>query len=510
MAFEPVYNVIKTDSKRRLAAAQTVAECRLMPEAGIKIKKVLSISCAGNINTLEMLAGEARFSGRVSFKVLFSDDEGNLHCIAGGEGFSDKAVAAEITAGMSGEAECCVTDSDTASVLDGEIRLTCVLDVQLFADAGERITHLKEGGGDLFTQKETLEYCALSGKSEETFSISDERSSKEKPVRVLMCESQAVIKNAYAGIDCITAEGTAVTTVLIETAGKNVGSLVFNTDFSQEIQARGASAGNDVTALVAVKDASARLLGDGEEGNTVRTEIDLTVRASAFSQETAELVTDAFCVTNEVNMATESFKVSRFMFSKCFNERIEGSAPLDADMPFIDNICAVCGGRMNIAVAAAETDRVRIEGLINTGVIYFNREADSVSSVQVELPFSIALSAPGVKEGSVVMAKGIVTDIGARPRKGTEIDIGASVCISIQVFESRDGLCVKEIEIGAERDLKMSAIAVYITKAGESLWDVAKALCTTPELILSYNPGLKVPLSGNERILVYRQHTAKI
>jgi hypothetical protein len=197
------------------------------------------------------------------------------------------------------------------------------------------------------------------------------------------------------------------------------------------------------------------------------------------------------------------------MFGKCFNEKIEGTAALDAGMPYMDTITAVCGGRMNIANTFVEKDKVRIEGLVNTGVIYWNRETDSRHSVQVEVPFSLTLNVPNVTEGCEVFAKGMICDITARPRKGIEIDITAPVTVHIQVFEVKDGCCVKEVELGAERDLKMSAIAVYITKEGETLWDVAKALCTTPELIMSYNPGLKMPLAGGEKILVYRQHCAK-
>jgi len=207
-------------------------------------------------------------------------------------------------------------------------------------------------------------------------------------------------------------------------------------------------------------------------------------------------------------MATESYKFGRYMFSKCLNEKIEGSAALETGMPYIDSVTALCGARMNIANAFAENDRIRIEGLVNVGVIYWNRESESHSSVQVELPFSVTASVPGVKEGCEIIAKGVICDISARPRKGTEVDITASVSVNAQVFEICEGLCVKEAEIGEPRSAKMSAIAVYVTKDGETLWDAAKALRTTPELIMSYNPGLKVPLSGGEKILVYRQRTA--
>ena len=510
MAFEPIYNVIRADYKKKLGAAQTVVECRLTPEAPAQIKKVLSIACAENISSCEVLSGEARFTGRVNFKVLFTDADGAARCMDYNADFSDKITDKNIIAGAKAFTECAVVDTDTVSVSAGEIKLACVLEVQLFVNTGEQITHLKEGGEDLFTQKETISYCALTGEGDEAFLVSDERASKERLERILMCEAQAVVKNAFAGADCFVLEGVVTTLVTAETEDKAICNVVLNTDFKQEIAGRGAAAGHDAAAFAFVKSATARLEKDMESNtNIIKAEATLTARAAAYSQMTAEAVTDAFCIKNELNMASESFQLRRFMFGKCFNERIEGSATLDADMPYIDNITAVCGGRMNIANAFAEKDKIRLEGLVNSAVIYWNRETDGKNSVQVELPFSMTLNAPGVKEGCEIHARGMICDITARPRKGTEIDLTVPVCVAVQVFETRDGCCVKEVEIGAERNLKMSAIAVYITKEGETLWDVAKILCTTPELIMSYNPSLKVPLTGGEKILVYRQHTAR-
>jgi len=61
------------------------------------------------------------------------------------------------------------------------------------------------------------------------------------------------------------------------------------------------------------------------------------------------------------------------------------------------------------------------------------------------------------------------------------------------------------LELGEERILPTSAFSVHIAKNGESLWDVAKALGLTPELVLVQNPGLSLPLNGGERVMAYRQ-----
>lgn len=44
MAFEPVYDVVRLSSRKRIASAQTVAEARLLPAPGTVIARVLSIT----------------------------------------------------------------------------------------------------------------------------------------------------------------------------------------------------------------------------------------------------------------------------------------------------------------------------------------------------------------------------------------------------------------------------------------------------------------------------------
>jgi hypothetical protein len=53
--------------------------------------------------------------------------------------------------------------------------------------------------------------------------------------------------------------------------------------------------------------------------------------------------------------------------------------------------------------------------------------------------------------------------------------------------------------------LNINAFSVYIPKAGEELWSLAKRLRRSPESIQESNPNLQFPLKGNERIFVYRQ-----
>ena len=57
---------------------------------------------------------------------------------------------------------------------------------------------------------------------------------------------------------------------------------------------------------------------------------------------------------------------------------------------------------------------------------------------------------------------------------------------------------------GAEKTRPTSAVSVFIPEAGDGLWETAKRLSEDPEVIEKSNPDLNFPLSGSERIVIFR------
>ena len=64
---------------------------------------------------------------------------------------------------------------------------------------------------------------------------------------------------------------------------------------------------------------------------------------------------------------------------------------------------------------------------------------------------------------------------------------------------------LKEIKACGEKPCENCAISVYIPMAGEELWSLSKRLNVCPEELVATNKDLQFPLSGKERIVIYRQ-----
>lgn len=161
MAFEPVFEVVKINSKRRLAKTQAVVEAKLLPAPNTVIARVLSITADSVIGASEVFTGEIRYNGRVNFKVLFVDVDGHNHSMDYNADFSDKLEDAAITSHITPYITADVLDTDVLSVSAGELKLASVVEIKLDAVMEEEVKYLSSGGEGLYTHDDNVEYSVL-------------------------------------------------------------------------------------------------------------------------------------------------------------------------------------------------------------------------------------------------------------------------------------------------------------------------------------------------------------
>lgn len=128
-------------------------------------------------------------------------------------------------------------------------------------------------------------------------------------------------------------------------------------------------------------------------------------------------------------------------------------------------------------------------------------QAGEVHSTEVNLPFSVSLSglSPDCKEITVA-----VCGVSLRQRAEGECEGEAVLKIACADGEVKKVKYLTGAAEGGEKKMCDSAVSVYITAAGDGLWETAKRLSESPESIQLSNPELSFPLTGKERILIFR------
>ena len=501
MAFEPMYDEFKSDYQKKIAVFQTTVEVTLRADA--EITKALAATADAAVTGYEALSEEARVNGRALFKALYLDSAGVCRSADYTADFTENLQNDEISPVSELRFSSSVIDIDTLSVSAQDIKVAAVIETSAFKHVRDEIRYFK-GGQDLYTQKSEINFLQAAAKIKDEFSLNEEYPIKDKITQILLCEVSAYKTSVRIGADSVTVAGKLVTNLTYAVEEGDIRYQIFTLDFTEELAAQGARDGDIAGFDISVQKNSARLQLS-EAGSSVIFDCVLSAAAVVYREASRETVTDAFSVTHEINVVQDTFSAGRLAASEHLNERIEGTAALDGDMPAIDSVYSVCGNRINVANAYAGDGKITLEGVINVNIIYYNAEPGSINSVSAELPFSVMQNIPAAREGMTVNAKAVIADAHARQRKAGEVDVGVSAVFTVDFYSQTENTVVKDVELGVPRDTRLTTFGVHIAREGEALWDVAKSMCATPELIISQNPSLKLPLAGGERILVYRR-----
>ncbi len=213
-----------------------------------------------------------------------------------------------------------------------------------------------------------------------------------------------------------------------------------------------------------------------------------------YEEEEVTFVADAFSKDCELglNFATEETLLDTDF--KVYSERVSG---LCATKAKLDYTCAFLAATLP-AVEFARTAG-GVEGSVSATLLY--EQAGEVHSTEVNLPFSVQLNGLSANCRDISIA---VCGMSLRQRAEGECEGEAVLKITGADGEVRTARYLTEVTEQGAKEVQGCAISVYIPAAGDGLWETAKRLSEAPEVIEKSNPELTFPLTGKERILIYR------
>jgi hypothetical protein len=213
----------------------------------------------------------------------------------------------------------------------------------------------------------------------------------------------------------------------------------------------------------------------------------------------ADVAVDAFSINKNLRLTMGEESGNSVADVKIYSERISGLA---ASKGKLDYTCQLKAAALPEAEFSYIKESGAVEGSVSAQLIY--EQDEQIKSTQINLPFAILLNG-AVAEGQSVEVSLAVGGVNVRQRAEGEIEAEAVVKIVATISGGNYCNYLKEIEEDGDVQQNDSALSVYIPAKGDGLWDIAKKLKSAPADVLACNPQLSYPLSGKERILIYRQ-----
>ena len=473
---------------RRVAVikSQSIVEIRF---SGREAGEIVAVYPQVSLSSCEASSGRVNYGGRLICTVVYADEDGKLCRIQKGAEFSHYADDDNLA--PANTVLCALSCDRTQIKRDGSSYLLASVisaEISVYSTSERNILTSAEGAITLTDSKKLYSVVTFSGESE----VEDDFDCNAQDVLIPAAEVLITDCTVRAGVAEIN--GEIYLSILAVRDGKPV---CFDriTPFKSEIACDDALLARKAVCRAEIKEISVEASVDEEKGKCgVNAVIQLAFTGRYYDEEETQVILDAFSTDNQLNLTFAEETESPCTDIKVFSERISG---LCATKAKLDYTCAL------LAAALPKAEFVRtergLEGSISATLIY--EQNGETHSTEINLPFAVDLIGLSSVSGEIGVA---VCGVNIRQRSEGECEAEAVLKISAADSEDYTVRYVSEITEAEKLKVSDSAISVFVPAAGDDLWSMAKKLSQSPDEIKATNPDLAFPLTGSERILVFR------
>ncbi len=475
--------------------AQTAVECRF----GGEVECVLAVHASIVPTSVEAQNGEVRYAGRVHFIIVYEDAEKHVCRAEKGVEFSARVQDERCYPALTARAAL-NTENVSARREGASVYVTALIGGEIVLYGEQTFEYLT--GGDLVLKREpvtvlTAHLCGGSAEADDEF--------ETEFIGDILLHSETVnVTDISCETGVLRAEGEINLGVLALKGENALVSFERLVPFNLEIPCDEASFGCTAQARVIVTNVSLHADSDEEKGKCrITAELTLQIEGCVYEETTIDAVTDAFSTTNAVTLSYGEVECTGAGAVQRTTERISGKAALSSAVDFSDVLQAVVLQRAEANLVTAQDGR-RAEGIASAPLLVLG--SDGVRrGVEMSLPFSVPVNSEGDCEISVMPC-----GMSARQKQEGEIDAEATLKITLAGIRKTTSRQVTAVEEGAPVRENDCAVSVYVPRAGDGLWELAKSLKKTPEEVSASNPDIEFPIKEGQRVVIYRKKSLTV
>lgn len=485
------YNEIKS-SKILKTGGNIRVEC--LTDISCNESDVISLSASISPRACECLNGQVTIGGKLGFNIVYFL-EGEIKRKEIGEEFSEKITLENLT------------DQDVAKVN------FCV--EGLSTEKGDRLSIYAIISYDLCVEKETphkvlvdeegcicdstkVPYCENLGKVGGVFTLEDEFETSTIK-NVLSSSSVAIINSCQCGIGNVVCDGEIILSLLLLMEEKNVILKERRSiPFRLELDAPSLSVTDTAHVTVGVNKTSLKVYVDeGKNKSSVCSFVTITLSGNAYKIKEIEYIGDLFSCEKELSIAKERIENIHVLGCDTITEKYSGKA--FCDVPSSASLVNAFDERVYALNQKLEGENLILEGITSCNAMF--DVGGSFVTKTAELPFTLKIDTSGENISDLTC---VAKEVNATLRNG-EVEMTCVLCISYKKSAVKTFDFITSLSETGEPLVEDSAFSLYIPQKGDTLWNVCKALKVSPQVITEQNPQVQYPLSGNEKIIIYRQ-----
>jgi|GEM_PF-3583973 len=503
-----VRGMLMAERMAQVAGAQALVEGEISPPAMKQdIENILSLQANVLVSSSEVVEGRILLEGSVSFFVVYMDAEGLIDGFESATSFRHGLDAELAEAGMQAEVSANVMHTEYTQMDKRRINAKAVVALNGTLLEKKEISAVESviDVSDVQMLKETIGIPYVSARGKSLFNIKEDvKLYQGMPLvsHIIGQTAVATIKNSFIDMNKVAVEGEVKVNILYMGVDEQLAiqQTQYTLPFEHMLAMESQAGDGKVLARIDVGETYIQLAEqDGEQ--YFKIESMLTVFADIMKEQNADVIKDVY--SPSVGLLPISEDISMRALLTNFNARsnLRETVSLQTGMPMIGRIL-MAFATPNVLNSYASDDKVFVEGVMDTTVVYVTRE-DILRSFQTQVPFMLDYDASGADEGMFVDPNILLENVFASG-SGNEIELKYNIEGSIRVFYINNETIVGDIQEVEKEDVA-GGITIYFADKDESVWDVLKKFNTTIEALSKYNGEMsaKDKLNEGQKILVY-------
>ncbi len=483
MSIKPQYTTQTYFTQVERVTAQSAVECRF--SAG-DFTDVVAVYPHVSKSDCAPSSGRINYGGRLVCTVVYADESGKLCRVQKGVEFTHFVDGENFAPAQT--AQCNLNCAKTSYRRDGSaLVVTSVINAEIAVYDSRECKYLTAVEGGVCRRENVIfsNNVPFSGACE----VEDEFDA-DGVSDVLIPTASPVVYGCDCSAGTVKINGEIALSMLAIRHNLPV-CIERVVPFKAEIACDNASLGAAARADVCVSELAVTAQVNEDNGKCrLSCDCALSIEGMLCEQTQTQAVTDLFCADCGVNVKYCDLGVKTPTGYTNGSRRVQSVAVSSAKLDFACVFKAV-------ALPTCEYNYLggKLEGAVNATLIY--EKEGEIRTSQLSMPFSVEAD-----EGEHSVA---VCGVSVRQQAEGECEMEAVLKICCLKVDNGRTRVICEVSEGDKIEENDSAVSVYIPSKGDGLWDVAKKLKKSPEEVESCNPDLKFPLTGGERIIVYRR-----
>lgn len=477
-------------AKKKITLDKFVSSVKII--APNEVKHILNVSAKAVTGSVDQSNNVVTVTGKITANVIYLTQENKL---ASAEATLDFIEKQQVQVALQDRVAVDEIEIKVDTFSGTEILCSVTHNTQIYGIYSYEIADFVGENTAFVLNKKSFSAKKFILSCSDNFVVAEEQESNLKNMQVLSANAKVLTYETSASVDKVVISGK----LLVETIyddGEETGLLTKEFEFKQEIEAVGSVPNMFAETLLKINNITVTPEEKDDKTNIVYV-IDAYAKSYVYEDFEYQVASDMFALDSEIENTYDFLEFKNYSSSNVSAEVFISSTDV-SNIENFDDIVGVFEPKAEIKEISALENKSVVEFEITAFALY--KSGEMIKRLEVKSPakFEFEKTADEIPNQSRIVAE--ISSF--KVKAGKELEVAFKVTAEITNCKIISETFVKSYEIKEPKTANDGGIKVYVTRAGETLFDVAKVLSVRPEIIEEQNQ-IDGVFEQGEKIYVY-------